>query len=105
MTYNNAAEVVETKNQVGRRSYNNRNKSEYANDTVANTVKSIPGNYDPTTVSSITAAPEPDTDLAETVVVLQPFGEENKVPFIVGTILAVIVLAGGIFIIKKKVIK
>lgn len=105
LTYNNAAEVVETKNQVGRRSYNNRNKSEYANDTVANTVKSIPGNFDPTTVSSITAASEPDTDLAETVVVLQPFGEENKVPFIVGTILAVIVLAGGIFIIKKKVIK
>ena len=101
LTYNNSAEVVKTNNQAGRRSYNNRNKAEYTQ----NTVKSIPGNYDPTTVSSITAASEPDTDLAETVVILQPFGKENKIPFIAGTILAIIVLAGGIFLIKKVVIK
>lgn len=105
LTYNNSAEIVKTNNQAGRRSYNNRNRAEYRNDTVAHTVKSIPGNYDPTTVASIVAASEPDTDLAETVVILPPFGEENKIPFIVGTILAVIVLAGGIYFIKKKVIK
>ncbi len=114
LTYNNAAEIVETNNKVGRRSYNNKNRAEYQNDNISDTVKSIPGNYDPTAVASITDADlqgkvspisEPDTDLAETVSVLPPFGAENKVPFIAGTILAIIVLAGGIFLIKKKVIK
>lgn len=114
LTYNNAAEVVKTENKVGRRSYNNKDRSDYTTDSIADTVKSIPGNYDPTAVATVTDADlqgkdapvaEPDTDLAETVSVLPPFGEENKVPFILGTILAVIVLAGGIFLIKKKVIK
>lgn len=105
ITYNNSVEVVRTNNDTGRRHYNNRDKSEYKKDLVSDTVKSIPGNYNPTTVTQLTYGIEPDTDLAETVVINEPLGEQNKIPFVIGTVIAVIILAGGIYIIKKKVLR
>lgn len=99
LTYDNSAEVVQTKNIAGRRSYNNLDAD---NNDINETVKSIPGNYNPKGAGAIT---EPDSNKAETITVQVPFGEENKIPFIVGVVLATIVLAGGIFIIKKKVLK
>lgn len=53
-----------------------------------------------------TKVEEGDTEWAETVVVTPPTGENhNYIAIIVTTFIALVTLAGGIFLIKKKVIK
>lgn len=88
LTYENSAEVVELKNDAGRRSYGE--------------IVSIPGNLNPTNPEYT----EPDSARAEEVVVLGPFGQDNlTVYYIVGTVLvAILGLGVGIFFIKKKVV-
>lgn len=99
MTYQNNAELIQTSNEEGRRHYNVKDKT--GNDvSVTETIKSIPGNYDPKTLTPN----EPDENPAETIVVLTPFGSENYTIYIVAGILVVLALGVGIFLIKKKVL-
>ena len=81
LTYENIAEIVQTSNTVGRRM-----------------AYSIVGNQNPTENPS-----EVDSSQAERIVILPPTGE----PYLylgIGAI-AIIILIGGVIIIKKKVIK
>ena len=82
LTYSNMVEIVKTSNTVGRRM-----------------AYSVVGNQDP-------LAEEPsevDSNVAEKIVILPPFGEV-RMYYILGTIVAII-LIGGIILIKKKVLK
>ena len=84
LTYRNMVEIVRTANTVGRR------------DDV-----SIVGNQDPTN----NVPQEPDTDVAQVVRVLPPFGDMSKTTVIAITIIvSIIILATSIIIIKKKVL-
>ena len=99
MTYQNNAELIQTSNEEGRRHYNVKDKTD-DDVSVTETIKSIPGNYDPKTLTPN----EPDENPAETIVVLTPFGSENYTIYIVAGILVVLALGVGIFLIKKKVL-
>ena len=82
LTYSNMVEIVKTSNTVGRRM-----------------AYSVVGNQDP-------LANEPsevDANVAEKIVILPPFGEV-RMYYILGAIIAVL-LIGGIVLIKKKVLK
>ena len=82
LTYDNMVEIVKTSNTVGRRM-----------------AYSVVGNQDP-------LANEPaevDTSMAEKIVILPPFGEV-RMYYILGAIIAIL-LIGGIVLIKKKVLK
>ena len=82
LTYSNMIEIVKTSNTVGRRM-----------------AYSVVGNQNP-------LANEPaevDTSMAEKIVILPPFGEVH-IYYILGTIVAIL-LIGGIILIKKKVLK
>jgi len=84
LTYRNTVEIVKTSNDVARR-------MEY----------SVVGNQDPTTI-----AQELDSDTAEVVRILPPFG--NAGFYIIISIISVIaigIIVVGIIFIKKKVIK
>lgn len=83
MTYNNMVEIVKTSNTVGRRmGY------------------SVVGNQDP-----LTEPNEIDSDDAQEVLVLPPFGQSHYATYyIIGTGIAII-LIGGIVFIKKRVLK
>lgn len=84
LTYENIVEVVKTSNTVGR-------KNEY----------SIVGNQDPTTTPQ-----EVDSDMAEVVKILPPFGLTNMYTTIaVITLTSVTILIVGIIFIRKKVLK
>lgn len=111
--YDNGLEIVQTTNKVGRRNYNNKDKSKYNEDdqiTKAQIISSIPGNYVATNASDQNRAEnvvtsEPDSDYAERVTVLVPFGEKNYIIILVSSIIAIIVLGIGIILIKKKVLR
>ena len=111
--YDNGIEIVQTTNKVGRRHYNNIDKSRYNDDdqiTKPQIISSIPGNYVPSNASDQnrnenTVTPEPDSDYSERVTVLVPFGKENYTIVIVSSIVAIVILGIGIVIIKKKVLK
>ncbi len=120
LTYNNDTEIIQSTNTAGRRSYSIENNllsdikngrgipksnsifgdSKYTD----NYILSIPGNLDPVTLASML---EPDSDFAEEVQVIQPFGNEEyyniTIWVIIGTVSA-LVLAGGVYLIKKKVL-
>ena len=84
LTFRNIVEIVKTSNTVGRRDD-----------------KSIVGNQDPT----INEPQEKDTDSAEVVRILPPFGSVPKVLVISITIaISIIILGAGIIFIKKKVL-
>ena len=77
-------EIVKTSNTVGR--INNY---------------SIVGNQDPTELPS-----EIDSDKAEVVKILPPFGlMQNTIVILAIVLTSVVILTGGIFIIKKRVLK
>ncbi len=78
-TFDNIAEVLQYTNLVGRRS-------------------DIPGNQDPTKVPL-----EGDSDWTEKVSITPPTGE-NRAHYFVITGIVLTVLAGGVFIIKKRVL-
>lgn len=82
LTYSNMTEIVKTSNDVGRRM-----------------AYSVVGNQDPT----LQEPSEVDTSAAEKIVILPPFGEA-RIYYLVGTIVAVI-LIGGIVLIRRKVLK
>ena len=82
LTYSNMVEIVKTSNTVGRRM-----------------AYSVVGNQNP-------MAEEPsevDTSVAEKIVILPPFGEV-RIYYILGAVVA-IMLIGGIILIRKKVLK
>ena len=79
LSYDNIAEVLQYTNTVGRRS-------------------DIPGDQDPTK-----APIEADADWTETVVITPPTGE-NRAHYFVLTGVILVVIAGGVFVIKKKVL-
>jgi len=84
LTYRNIVEVVKTSNTVGR-------KNEY----------SVVGNQDPTKEPQ-----EMDSDRAETVRILPPFGDAGIYYIIAAVVLAaIVILVGGTIFIKKKVLK
>ena len=81
LTYDNITEIVESKQIVGRYDHT-----------------STPGNQDPEGNNA-----EDDTYRAETVKILPPFGDTSiTMYFIIGTI-ALAILGGGVFLIKKYV--
>lgn len=80
LTYKNIAEIVEIKNDVGRYDHT-----------------SIPGNQDPDGDPK-----EDDSYRSEIITIIPPFGAKPTY-YIIGLI-ATTILAGGIYIIKKKVI-
>ena len=82
LTYDNMVEIVKTSNTVGRRM-----------------AYSVVGNQDPTANEPA----EVDTSMAEKIVILPPFGEV-RMYYILGAIIAIL-LIGGIVLIKKKVLK
>ena len=82
MTYNNMVEITNTNNTVGRRM-----------------AYSVAGNQDPTAQPA-----EADTDDAEEIVILPPFGQQHYIYYILGAGIAVILIA-GVIIIKKKILK
>lgn len=84
LTYRNIVEIVKTSNTVGRR-------MEY----------SVVGNQDPTQ-----APQELDTDVAERVRILPPFGNAGMhiiIPIV--AVIVLVILTGGIIFIKKKILK
>lgn len=82
LTYSNMVEIVKTSNTVGRRM-----------------AYSVVGNQDPLANDPA----EVDTSMAEKIVILPPFGEV-RMYYILGAIIAIL-LIGGIVLIKKKVLK
>ena len=81
LTYDNIGEIVKISNDVGRRM-----------------AYSVQGNQNPKD-----APTEPDSSMAERVVILPPFGEV-RIYYIVGVLVAAILIV-GIVLIKKKVLK
>lgn len=79
LTYSNMVEIAKTSNTVGRRM-----------------AYSVVGNQDPTA----SKAAEVDTSLAERVVILPPFGDTH-IFYILGAVIAIILIGGIVFIIKK----
>ncbi len=89
LTYDNYVEIVRSKNDVGRRSYG-KNKV------------SIPGNFDPKTLSNLE---EPDSTKAEQVIILPPFGKKMETSiYMLAAGISILLLAVGVFFIKKKVL-
>lgn len=82
LTYSNMTEIVKTSNSVGRRM-----------------AYSVVGNQNPTA----NEPSEVDTSMAEKIVILPPFGEVY-IYYIIGAVVAVL-LIGGIILIKRKVLK
>jgi hypothetical protein len=84
LTYRNIVEIVKTSNMVGR-------KNEY----------SVVGNQNPAEDPQ-----EIDTDRAEIVRILPPFGDAGIYYIIAGIIIvAVAIIIGGVIFIKKKILK
>jgi hypothetical protein len=84
LTYRNIVEIVKTSNDVGRRN-----------------TYSVVGNQDPTAEPA-----EVDSNKAQIVKILPPFGSTGTIYVVAITVLlACVVLAGGIVFIKKKVLK
>lgn len=85
LSYNNAVEIVERLNELGRRDYNYDGNG------------AVPGNY--VSFEDIT---EYDSAKAENLAILNPFGDGQKIYYslIVG---CVIILGAGIIFIKRKV--
>ena len=84
LTYKNIVEIVKTSNTVGRR-------NQY----------SVLGNQDPTMEPQ-----EIDSDRAEIVKILPPFGNAGLYIIItITTIIAIGLLAGGIVFIRRKILK
>ncbi len=83
LTYKNMVEIVKTSNTVGRRM-----------------AYSVVGNQDPTA----TDASEVDSSMAEKVIILPPFGDTH-IFYILGAVIAIILIGGIAFIIRKVVKK
>ena len=72
----------------------------------------MPGNYlkfgqqdENEAEQKVTDETEPDSDNAERVTVLPPFGKKNIVPVVIIVIFAISIFGIGIILIKKKVLQ
>ena len=86
-TYDNVAEITTISNTVGRRM-----------------AYSIQGNQDPTADASEEGKFEVDAVKSERVTILPPFGIGNTVVYIAIAVSVLVILAGGIILIKRKVL-
>lgn len=117
LVYNNYAEIIQSTNTAGRRSYSIKNGkllSDISNERGApiiseedvkgkvNYVLSIPGDLNPKTLSTLKY--EPDSAQAQEVSIVPPFGSQRVIWTIIATV-STIMLAVGIILIKKKVLK
>lgn len=118
LVYNNYVEIIKSWNTAGRRSYSitgNKLLSDVTNEKRGAPIKneddvkkkaeyilSIPGDLNPKTL--ITLDYEPDSDKAQEVQIVPPFGSQRVIWTIIATISAII-LAGGIYLINRKVLK
>lgn len=118
LVYNNYVEIIKSWNTAGRRSYSitgNKLLSDVTNEKrgapiineddvkkKAEYILSIPGDLNPKTL--ITLDYEPDSDKAQEVQIVPPFGSQRVIWTIIATISAII-LAGGIYLINRKVLK
>lgn len=97
LRYENMIEIIEAYNEVGRRYYTYSDNGEF--------IANIPGDLDPENPSVNNKFNGGQTDASNvTGNIVPPFGKQNTVYYIVGAILIAIILAGGIFLIKKKVV-
>ena len=83
LTYTNMVEILKTSNEVGRRM-----------------AYSVVGNQDPVAED----AAEIDANVGERIVILPPFGS-TTLYYIIGGLVIALLLAGGIILIKVKVLK
>lgn len=117
LVYNNYVEIIQSTNTSGRRSYSIKEdkllsdvtgergapiKSEEDLNKKGDYILSIPGDLNPKTL--ITLDYEPDSDKAQEVQIVPPFGSQRVIWTIIATISAII-LAGGIYLINRKVLK
>lgn len=117
LVYNNYAEIIQSTNTAGRRSYSIRNSkllsdissergapitSEEDVKGKANYILSIPGDLNPKTLSTLEY--EPDSAQAQEVSIVPPFGSQRVIWTIIATVSSII-LAVGIVIIQKKTLK
>ena len=117
LVYNNYVEIIQSTNTSGRRSYSIKEdkllsdvtgergapiKSEEDLNKKGDYILSIPGDLNPKTL--ITLDYEPDSDKAQEVQIVPPFGSQRIIWTIIATISAII-LAGGIYLINRKVLK
>mgnify|MGYP004519723599 CR=1 FL=1 len=117
LVYNNYAEIIQSTNTAGRRSYsikkekllsdisNERGAPIISEENVkekANYVLSIPGDLNPRTLSTLKY--EPDSAQAQEVSIVPPFGSQRAIWTIIATV-STTILAVGIILIKKKVLK
>lgn len=86
-TYDNIAEITTISNPIGRRM-----------------AYSIQGNQDPTADASEEGKLEVDSAKSERVTILPPFGIGNTVVYIAIAVSVLVILTGGIILIKKKVL-
>lgn len=96
LRYENMVEIVEAYNEVGRRYYHNSGTT---------IVADIPGDLDPEDPAAGGAFNGGQVDASNvTGNIVPPFGKQNTTYYVVGTILIAIILAGGIFLIKRRVL-
>ena len=91
MTFDNLAEIVKFENEVGRRD-----------------LYSIPGNADPSLGEFTTSLAERDQSATEIITLTPPtganLGNVMMLQILAAVLVALVILAGGIVIIKKKVL-
>lgn len=106
MVYNNLAEMVQVSNDQGRR----MKFSIVGNQQMADQSLGVgdPANPDEGiyTKSDLVTPEEPDADSSQQVVILPPTGaNKNYTLWIIIRITALVLIGGGIFLIKKKILK
>ncbi len=119
LVYNNYVEIIQSTNTAGRRSYrikdgtklsdldNTKRGAPVVDDSGElknenNTyILTIPGDLNPKTLKTLEY--EPDSAKAQEVQIVPPFGNQKLIWIAIGTT-AAIILAGGIYLIKKKVL-
>lgn len=96
LRYENMVEIVEAYNEVGRRYYHNSG---------SRIIADIPGDLDPENPMTDGAFNGGQSDASSVAGnILPPFGKQNTAYYVIGAITLGIVIAGGVFLIKKKVI-
>ena len=119
LVYNNYVEIIQSTNTAGRRSYsikdgtklsdldNTKRGAPVVDDSgelknEKNTyILTIPGDLNPKTLKTLEY--EPDSAKAQEVQIVPPFGNQKIIWIAIGTT-AAIILAGGVYLIKKKVL-
>ena len=120
LVYNNYVEIIQSTNTAGRRSYSIKDNTKLLSDLSDNErgapvvddsgelrneentyILTIPGDLNPKTLKTLEY--EPDSAKAQEVQIVPPFGNQKIIWIAIGTT-AAIILAGGVYLIKKKVL-